>query len=47
MAFASKAADRLVFLHAGRSAVNTTPEDAFQHSTDPDLKSFVDSVRVG
>jgi polar amino acid transport system ATP-binding protein len=47
MAFASKAADRLVFFHEGRIAVNTTPEDAFEHSTDPNLKSFVDAVRFG
>jgi polar amino acid transport system ATP-binding protein len=47
MAFASKAADRLVFFHEGKIAVNTTPEDAFEHSTNPDLKAFVDAVRFG
>lgn len=47
MAFASKAADRVVFFHEGRISVNTTPDDAFQHTTDPDLKSFVDAVRFG
>lgn len=47
MAFASKAADRLVFFHEGRIAVDTTPEDAFEQSTNPDLKAFVDAVRFG
>lgn len=45
MAFASRAADRLVFFHEGRIAVDTTPDDAFNHSTDPNLKAFVNAVR--
>ncbi len=45
MAFASKAADRLVFFPEGEIAVNTTPDDAFNHNDNPDLKKFVDAVR--
>ncbi|WP_052226530.1 amino acid ABC transporter ATP-binding protein [Microbacterium mangrovi] len=45
MAFAAKAADRLVFFHEGEIAVNTTPDEAFNRSTNPDLKKFVDAVR--
>ena len=45
MAFASKAADRLVFFHEGEIAVNTTPQDAFNNNQNPDLKKFVDAVR--
>ena len=45
MAFASKAADRVVFFHNGEIAVNTTPENAFEHCDNPDLKKFVDAVR--
>lgn len=47
MAFASKAADRLVFFSDGRIAVNTTPEDAFERCQNPELKAFVDAVRFG
>lgn len=47
MAFASKAADRLVFFHQGKIAVNTTPQEAFENSSNPDLKAFVDAVRFG
>lgn len=45
MAFASKAADRLVFFHEGEIAVNAAPEEAFDRCTNPDLKRFVDAVR--
>lgn len=45
MAFASKAADRVVFFHNGEIAVNTTPENAFENCQNPDLKKFVDAVR--
>lgn len=45
MAFASKAADRVVFFHEGEIAVNATPDDAFNHNSNPDLKKFVDAVR--
>ncbi|MGR0161153.1 amino acid ABC transporter ATP-binding protein [Paenarthrobacter nitroguajacolicus] len=45
MAFASKAADRLVFFHNGEIAVNATPEEAFDNCDNPDLKKFVDAVR--
>ncbi len=45
MAFASKAADRLVFFHEGEIAVNTTPDEAFNRSDNPELKKFVDAVR--
>ncbi|RGE22035.1 amino acid ABC transporter ATP-binding protein [Leucobacter sp. wl10] len=45
MAFAARAADRLVFFHEGEIAVNTTPDDAFNRNDNPDLKKFVDAVR--
>lgn len=45
MAFASKAADRVVFFHEGRIAVNSTPAEAFDQSENEDLKKFVDAVR--
>jgi polar amino acid transport system ATP-binding protein len=45
MAFAAKAADRLVFFHEGEIAVNTSPDRAFNHCDNPDLKKFVDAVR--
>lgn len=45
MAFASKAADRLVFFSNGEIAVNETPEKAFSGHGDPDLKKFLDAVR--
>jgi polar amino acid transport system ATP-binding protein len=45
MAFASKAADRLVFFHEGEIAVNTSPDQAFNNCDNPDLKKFVDAVR--
>ena len=45
MAFAAKAADRLVFFHEGEIAVNASPERAFNQTEDEDLKKFVDAVR--
>jgi polar amino acid transport system ATP-binding protein len=45
MAFASKAADRVVFFDNGEIAVNATPDDAFNHNSDPELKKFLDAVR--
>lgn len=45
MAFASKAADRVVFFHDGEIAVNATPHDAFNKVDNPDLKAFIDAVR--
>ena len=45
MAFASKAADRVVFFHEGEIAVNATPDEAFNRSDNPELKKFVDAVR--
>lgn len=45
MAFASKAADRLVFFHEGEIAVNTTPDEAFNRTPNEELKKFVDAVR--
>lgn len=45
MAFAAKAADRVVFFHDGEIAVNATPDDAFNHCDNPELKRFVDAVR--
>jgi ABC-type polar amino acid transport system ATPase subunit len=46
MAFASKAADRVVFFSNGRIAVDTTPDDAFHHCENAELKAFVDAVRI-
>lgn len=45
MAFASKAADRVVFFHEGQVEVNATPYDAFNNCDNPHLKKFVDAVR--
>lgn len=45
MAFASKAADRLVFFDEGEIAVNTTPDEAFNQTENEELKKFVDAVR--
>ena len=45
MAFASKAADRLVFFNKGEIAVNTTPPEAFNNCDDPELAEFVAAVR--
>ncbi|GCE43013.1 ABC transporter ATP-binding protein [Rhodococcus wratislaviensis] len=45
MAFASKAADRLVFFQDGEIAVNTTPELAFTRSDNEELNKFIDAVR--
>jgi len=46
MAFASKAADRVVFFSNGRIAVDSTPEKAFHQCDNPELKAFVDAVRI-
>lgn len=45
MAFASKAADRVVFFHEGEIEVNAAPEVAFDNCTNPHLKKFLDAVR--
>jgi polar amino acid transport system ATP-binding protein len=45
MAFAAKAADRVLFFSQGCIAVDSTPEDAFEHSSNAELRSFVDAVR--
>ena len=45
MAFASKAADRLVFFLNGEIAVNETPEKAFKGNSNPELNKFLDAVR--
>jgi polar amino acid transport system ATP-binding protein len=45
MAFAAKAADRLVFFYEGEIAVNTSPDEAFNDNDNPDLQKFVDAVR--
>ena len=45
MAFASKAADRVVFFNQGEIAVNATPDEAFNKTEDPELKKFIDAVR--
>ncbi|OFI40044.1 hypothetical protein BIU82_00145 [Arthrobacter sp. SW1] len=45
MAFASKAADRLVFFLNGEIAVNTTPDEAFENCSNAELQKFVDAVR--
>jgi ABC-type polar amino acid transport system ATPase subunit len=46
MAFASKAADRVVFFSNGRIAVDTTPGQAFHNCDNAELKAFVDAVRI-
>jgi polar amino acid transport system ATP-binding protein len=46
MAFASKAADRVVFFSNGRIAVDATPDKAFHHCDNAELKAFVDAVRI-
>jgi polar amino acid transport system ATP-binding protein len=46
MAFASKAADRVVFFLNGRIAVDASPEDAFHHCDNAELKAFIDAVRI-
>lgn len=45
MAFASKAADRVVFFSNGHIAVDATPDEAFHHCENPELTAFVDAVR--
>jgi polar amino acid transport system ATP-binding protein len=46
MAFASKAADRVVFFFEGRIAFDSTPDVAFSQSENAELKAFVDAVRI-
>jgi ABC-type polar amino acid transport system ATPase subunit len=46
MAFASKAADRVVFFLDGRIAVDASPEAAFHQCENAELKAFVDAVRI-
>jgi polar amino acid transport system ATP-binding protein len=45
MAFASKAADRVLFFDHGRIAVDETPAAAFENSSNEELRRFVDAVR--
>jgi polar amino acid transport system ATP-binding protein len=45
MAFASKAADRVVFFHEGEIAVNSTPDAAFDNCDNAELRKFVEAVR--
>lgn len=45
MAFAAKAADRLMFFHDGRIAFDGPPTEAFSQTEDEDLRRFVDAVR--
>jgi len=47
MAFAAKAADRVVFFSEGVIKVNATPHEAFEECNNAELKSFVDAVRFG
>jgi polar amino acid transport system ATP-binding protein len=46
MAFASKAADRLVFFSQGRIAVDVTPEEAFHDCENAELRAFVEAVTL-
>ncbi|GAA0527119.1 ABC transporter ATP-binding protein [Saccharopolyspora subtropica] len=46
MAFASKAADRLVFFSQGRIAVDATPEQVFRGCENAELRSFVEAVTL-
>jgi ABC-type polar amino acid transport system ATPase subunit len=46
MAFASKAADRVVFFSNGRIKVDASPDQAFNHCDDEELGAFVDAVRL-
>jgi polar amino acid transport system ATP-binding protein len=47
MAFASKAADRIVFFSAGKIAFDAPPDEAFHHDCDnAEFRSFVDAVRI-
>lgn len=45
MAFAAKAADRLVFFSNGKIAVDTSPDEAFSQTSNDELRRFVDAVR--
>jgi polar amino acid transport system ATP-binding protein len=47
MAFASKAADRLVFFSTGKIAFDDTPDEAFHHEVpNAELRAFIDAVRI-
>ncbi|QYB01866.1 ATP-binding cassette domain-containing protein [Rhodococcus sp. USK10] len=45
MAFAAKAADRLVYFSEGKIVVDATPEEAFTQCRNEELRKFVDAVR--
>jgi polar amino acid transport system ATP-binding protein len=45
MAFAAKAADRVLFFDNGRIVVDETPTAAFENSGNKELRAFVDAVR--
>lgn len=45
MAFAAKAADRLMFFDEGRIAFDGSPEHAFSQTENDQLRGFVDAVR--
>ena len=45
MAFASRAADRVLFFQDGRIAVDAPPDEAFENSSNAELRAFVDAVR--
>lgn len=45
MAFASKAADRVMFILNGEIAVNESPEVAFHRSENAEFNKFLDAVR--
>ncbi|WP_037062885.1 amino acid ABC transporter ATP-binding protein [Pseudonocardia acaciae] len=45
MAFAAKAADRVLLFSNGSIAVDADPREAFEASENPELRSFVDAVR--
>ncbi|GAB3053032.1 amino acid ABC transporter ATP-binding protein [Intrasporangium mesophilum] len=45
MAFAAKAADRLMFFNHGQIAYDGPPKEAFVQTDNEDLRAFVDAVR--
>ncbi len=45
MAFAAKAADRLMFFDNGRIAFDGSPNEAFTQTTNEELRKFVEAVR--
>ncbi|MCH6472448.1 amino acid ABC transporter ATP-binding protein [Sinomonas terrae] len=47
MAFAAKAADRVMFFSHGKVKVNATPKEAFEQCEVEELRQFVDAVRFG